>query len=119
MLPDECGGRYRDLRSLVTVSDDTAGPSVIVKPKQLHSPLSYVARPRDPDESDLLRILKEDRDRPVIVQGFTPSDAYEGDEWLEAQGERLGYSVMVVGDGPFSCIAKRKAKRSAFDIIKR
>lgn len=119
MLPDECGGRYRELRSLVTVSDDTLGPSVIVKPKQVHSPLSYVVQPRNPDERDVLRVLEGDRDRPVIAITFAPSPDYEGDEWLEAEGTRLGYEVMVVGNGPFSCVAKRKAKRSAFDILKR
>lgn len=121
VFPNEAGGRYANLRDRVKVSIDwtnrcvmvvstTAGPS--------NRPIS--AKPTDPDEREILHLLRTDADREVIVQSFTPSSSYQGDDWLEQEGSKLGFEVIVVGDGPFSCVAKRnKPKRSAFDIIKR
>jgi hypothetical protein len=119
MLPDECGGRYRELRSLVTVSDNTLGPSVIVKPKDIRLPMNYIVKPSDPSERDAIHAMERDHDKPVVIQTFTPSPDYLGDDWLITQGDKLGYEVSIVGNGPFACVAKRRPKRSAFDIIKR
>jgi hypothetical protein len=121
LLPEECGGRYATLRSLVEVSQDIATSSILIRPKQGGIPFAIaMIKATDPSERDVLRVLSTDRDRPVIVHAFTPSSEYTGDEWLEKEGDRLGYEIIIVGnDPPFQCIAKRRPKRSAFDIIKR
>lgn len=131
IFTDEAGGRYAGLRDQVRVTVDWQARAVTVAAITVVAKshfASLVATPTKPTERDVLRILESSSDEQPIVVYYTPTPLYPGDEWLIAQVNNLGYNVEIHETDEFmvsqglesmTCVATRKAKRSAFDIIKR
>lgn len=131
IFTDEAGGRYADLRDRVKVNVNWQERCISVAamtgvPGQVVS--SLLATPSHMAERDVLRVLAASSDAEPVVLYYSPSPLYKGDEWFIATVQQLGYTVEVhetdefmvsKGLGSITCVATRKAKRSAFDIIKR
>lgn len=124
-LPNEAGGRFKDLRSRIEVSLDWERMEVTVLPKQTAAPLI----PAFPDENDMVEVVKSYKGKLCMLK-FAPSSDFDP-KVLDLHISRYGFNLAKnpeTGDyaitpdneehGTIMMVAERTQRQPKTDLLK-